>query len=47
MEVLLAPIATGAMAAINATLPLAVPVLVLLVGIGAGLRIFAKFGVKR
>jgi len=45
--VLFGPIATGALAAITAIIPIAVPVLVALVGIGVALRLFGKFGVKK
>ncbi len=41
------PVADGVIDAINAVLPLAVPVLVLLAGITIALTVFRKFGVKR
>jgi len=44
---LLAPVATGATGAITDVLPIAIPVLVALAGIGIAVRVFAKFGVKR
>lgn len=47
LEDIFTAIATGATDAVGAVAPLGVPVLVLLVGIGVGLRLFGKFGVKR
>jgi len=46
-DVLLGPIATGALGAITDVLPLAVPVLVALISISVALRIFGKFGARR
>lgn len=40
-------VATGALDAIEAIVPVAVPVLVGLVGITIALRVFGKFGIKR
>lgn len=45
--VLLAPVATGATDAISDVLPIAIPVLVALAGLGIAVRVFGKFGVKR
>ena len=44
---LLAPVATGATDAIAAVLPIAIPVLVALAGLGIALKVFGKFGVRR
>jgi len=44
---LLGPIATGAANAITAAVPIGVPVIVLLIGIGVFMRVLGKFGVKR
>jgi len=44
---LLAPVATGATDAITDVLPIAIPVLVALAGLGIALGVFRKFGVKR
>lgn len=44
---LLGPIATGAANAVTAAIPLGVPVIVLLIGLGVFLRVLGKFGVKR
>jgi len=44
---LLAPVGTGATAAVADVLPLAIPVLVLLSGVSIALGVFRKFGVKR
>lgn len=44
---LLGGVGTGATDAITAVLPLAIPVLVVLAGLGIALRVFGKFGVKR
>ena len=45
--VLMAPVATGATDAISAVLPIAIPVLVALAGLGIAIKVFGKFGVKR
>jgi len=44
---LLAPVATGVTDTITDVLPIAIPVLVALAGIGIALKVFGKFGVKR
>lgn len=44
---LLQPVADGATAAITAVLPIAIPVLVALAGLGIALKVFGKFGVRR
>lgn len=44
---LLQPVATGATDAIAAVLPIAIPVLVALAGLGIALKVFGKFGVRR
>lgn len=44
---LLAGVGTGATDAATAVLPLAIPILVLLAGLGIAIRVFGKFGVKR
>ncbi len=41
------PVADGVLTAINAILPVAVPVLVALAAIGIALKVFGKFGVRR
>lgn len=46
-DTLLAPVTTGATAAIADTLPIAIPVLVGLAGLGIALRVLGRFGVKR
>lgn len=45
--VLFAPVATGVLAAIEESLPIAIPVLVALAGITIVLALFKKFGVRR
>lgn len=45
--VLMAPVATGALDAVEAIVPIAIPVLVILVSITLALRTFGKFGLKR
>lgn len=44
---LLGPVATGALAAFTAALPLVIPVMVALAGLGIALRVFGKFGIRR
>lgn len=44
---LLQPVPDGATAQFNAVLPLAIPVLLLFVGVTIALRVFGKVGVKR
>lgn len=44
---LMAPVGTGAITSVSDTLPQAIPVLVLLSGIGIAIGLFRKFGVKR
>lgn len=44
---LLAPVATGALGAITDVLPIAIPVLVALAGLGIALKVFGKFGIRR
>jgi hypothetical protein len=46
-ETLFAPVSTGALGAVTDILPVAIPVLVALVGIGIAIRVFGKFGVKK
>lgn len=46
-DTLLGPIATGALDAFEAILPIGVPVLVAFVGLGIALRTFGKFGIRR
>jgi hypothetical protein len=41
------PLATGALDAINAVVPIAIPVVVALVGLSIAIRVFGKFGIKR
>lgn len=45
--VLFAPIATGALDSVESVVPIAIPVLVGLVGITLALKVFGKFGLKR
>ena len=44
---LLADVGTGATDAIEAVLPIAIPVLVALAGLGIAIKVFGKFGLKR
>lgn len=44
---LFAPAADGVMATITSILPVAIPVFVVLAGIGIALKVFSKFGVRR
>lgn len=44
---LLAPASTGVQEVFGDVLPLAIPVLVLMAGLGIGLRVMGKFGVRR
>lgn len=46
-DTILGPIATGALASFSEILPIGVPVLVALVGLGIGLRALSKLGVRR
>lgn len=47
LGVLFAPAATGVTDTIVSILPVAIPVLVLLAGIGIALKVFGKFGIRR
>lgn len=44
---LFTPAADGVMATITSILPVAIPVFVVLAGIGIALKVFGKFGVRR
>lgn len=46
-DTLLGPVATGALGAFEAVLPIAVPVLVALAGLGIGLKVLGRFGIRR
>lgn len=46
-DTLLGPVATGALAAFTDVLPIAVPVVVALAGLGIALKVLGKLGVRR
>lgn len=47
ISTLFAPLATGALDSVEAIVPLAIPVVVVLISITLAIRTFGKFGLKR
>lgn len=43
---LLAPLATGALAAFNDILPVAIPIAVGFAGLGIAIKVFGRFGIR-